>query len=301
MNIGYIFKSGKPTISYEVISVVMLAAAGLFACTESPITATAEYLPEIAVEGWIESGETANVIITKTASFSHELDTTWLLNHVIHSAKVSVSDGETAELLTLGTNTNHLPPYVYYGSKIIGKAGKTYSLKVEYDNRIIEAETTIPEPVALDDCWFVRDESQPSIGYVNIRFKNLSDQYYQVATMVSGDETVYTPCLYGNFPASNHNFGETVEIRINRGPYLSATDGGVKIGTWYQTGKVIYLKFRTQNRESYDFWTSWQNEVLNAQNPIFPAHTDLKSNVRGGTGCWCGFGVTNHMISTYSY
>jgi hypothetical protein len=61
-------------------------------------------------------------------------------------------------------------------------------------------------------------------------------------------------------------------------------------------GDWIDVKFRTQSRVAYDFWNSWQNEVLNAQNPVFPAYTNLKSNIKGGIGIWCGYGVSNYRI-----
>jgi len=281
----------------KIISFSIFAQFVLFACVdETSLYSSTDYKPEFAVEGWIESGSPAQVIFTRTASFQNEIDTTWLLKHVIHSAKVSVSDGDTTELLRLSTDYARLPPYVYKGDKIVGKEGKTYSLKIEYNNRTIGAETTVPKAVPLEQWYFVKDESQPETGFINIRFQNQSDQFYQIATMVEGEETLYTPCLYGNFPASVYNSGETVEMQINRGPYLSKSGGEVKLGTWYPTGKKIFLKFRTQDKASYNFWTSWQNEILNAQNPVFPAHTNLKSNIDGGVGCWCGFGITGNYL-----
>jgi hypothetical protein len=68
--------------------------------------------------------------------------------------------------------------------------------------------------------------------------------------------------------------------------------------TYFIAGDTVDLKFRTQPKAGYDFWTSWQNEVLNAQNPIFPAHTNLKSNINGGIGIWCGYGTYNYRIKT---
>ena len=92
----------------------MICSLITFSCNEEKSVAYVEYLPKIVVEGWIENGNTAQVMLSWSASFEQDMDTTSLLNHVIRSAKVSVSDGEQTEILTLGSDRNLLPPYVYY-------------------------------------------------------------------------------------------------------------------------------------------------------------------------------------------
>jgi hypothetical protein len=264
-----------------------------FSCNEDSEVAYIEYQPKVVVEGWIENGTTATVILSWSASFSHKLDSAYLLNQIIRSAKVSVSDGEQTEFLILGIDKRYLPPYVYYGRKIIGKAGKSYSLKIEYRGETLTSETYIPEPVSLDSCRFLKANPSDLTGHVHIQFKNTSTEYYQVATRVLNMETAFTPCLFGNFSSSQFGKNETVSIQIHKGPILYPD---VQFETFFITGYWIDIKFRTQSRASYDFWNSWQNEVLNAQNPVFPAYTNLKSNIQGGIGVWCGYGVSNYRI-----
>ena len=275
------------------IGLLSLSLLNLFSCSEENAVAYAEYLPKIVVEGWIENGTTATVMLSSSASFNHELDTTYLLQQVIKSAKVSVSNGEQTELLTLGTDNRYLPPYAYYGNSIKGEIGKTYTLKIEYDGQVLSAETYIPEPVALEDYWFKKESPSDKVGYIHIKFKNTSELFYQVATRVDEKETIFTPCLYGNFSSEQFERNESVSIQISKGPILYPE---VKFETYFVVGDAVYLKFRTQAKPGYDFWTSWQNEVLNAQNPIFPANTNLKSNIKGGIGVWCGYGTSNYLI-----
>ncbi|MDR0546721.1 MAG: DUF4249 domain-containing protein [Dysgonamonadaceae bacterium] len=280
----------------------------LVACNEDRAIAYVEYEPKIAVEGYIESGQPPIVMLSWTGSFEQSLDTTYLLKHVITAAKVSVSDGETTEVLTLGTNRDYLPPYVYYGNILKGEPGKTYRLEIEYHNRLITAETTIPQPVALDSCWFVQETPNSTIGYAHIRFKNVSGAYYQVATRVATHysyetlkwektgETVFTPCLYGNFPASQFPANDTVEMQINKGPILFLY-AKTQFNTYFLLGDRVEIKLRTQTKEAYDFWSSWQSEILNARNPIFPATNNLQSNINGNAiGVWCGYGVSKTFV-----
>ena len=279
--------------SVFILSSFLILLIRLFSCTENPEIFAAAYEPKLVVEGRIENDEYAQVILTMSASFSHPLDTNYLYQNIIKSAKVSISDGENTEILVLGANNNYLPPYVYYGSNIKGEIGKSYYLTIEYKNRIITAETSIPQPVPLDSCWFVKEEPSDTTGYIRIRFSNRSDLYYQVATLIVGEETIFTPCLYGNYKSVQFNKNEPVEIEINKGPVVFPKSD---FSTYFPEKEIIRLKFRTQTKEGYDFWISWQNEILNAQNPIFPAYTSLKSNINGGIGIWCGYGSFNYSV-----
>ncbi|MDR1738996.1 MAG: DUF4249 domain-containing protein [Candidatus Symbiothrix sp.] len=277
------------------------------ACNEARTIAYADYVPQIVVEGWIENGEYPQVMLSWSASFSESLDTIYLLKQVIRSAKVTVSDGEQTEVLALGVNSDYLPPYVYYGKNLKGEVGKTYHLEVAYREGIISAETTIPPPVALDSCWFEKTAPADTVGYVFIQFRNTSDDFYQVATRSparylpryhrwsASQEKVFTPCLYGNFPAAQYGKNDTVRMQIKRGPrlFLYAED---YYAAFFSEYDKIEIKFRTMSQAGYDFWCSWQNEIINARNPIFPATSNLKSNIDGGIGNWCGYGVSNYTI-----
>ncbi|MDR2086049.1 MAG: DUF4249 domain-containing protein [Dysgonamonadaceae bacterium] len=280
----------KHSITIAWISLCLLT---VISCNEDSEIAYIEYQPQIVVEGRIENGGKAIVLLSWSASFRHELDTAYLLGQIIRSAKVSVSDGEQTELLTLGVDNRYLPPYIYYGRTITGEVGKTYSLKIEYRGKTLRAETHIPKPVPLESCRFIKDSPDDSIGHVHIRFGNTSEEYYQIATRVMIRENIFTPCLHGNLSSLQFGKNETVSLRIHKGPILYPEE---QFETYFTVGSWIEVEFRTQSREGYDFWNSWQNEVLNAQNPIFPAYTSLKSNIQGGIGIWCGYGVYNYLI-----
>jgi hypothetical protein len=267
----------------------------LLSCNDEKNIDYVEYIPKIAVEGWIENGTPAIVMLSWTAPFEQMMDTAFLLEHVIRSAKVSVSDGEQTEILTLGLNNNYLPPYIYYGTYLKGQPGKSYSLKIEYRDGIISAETYIPQPVALEKFWFEKTSPVDTTGYIHISFFNTSDLYYQIATRVDKEETVFTPGLYGNINSSLFEKNELISIQVNKGPVIFPK---MNFATHFVTGNTVFLKFRTQPKHGYDFYTSWQNEVLNTQNPIFPANTSLKSNISGGIGIWCGYGTYNYRIET---
>jgi hypothetical protein len=263
--------------------------------SEDDTLSQVDYEPQVVVEGSIENGQPATVMLSWSALFDEHLDEDFVLNHVIRSAKVSVSDGETTEVLTLGMDWSHLPPYVYYGTELLGEVGKSYQLTVEYQDKIITAETLIPQATPLTDFQFIKNNPTDSIGYLHITFDNTSDLYYQAATRVEEEESIYTPCLYGNFDAGTLPRDTPVSIRISKGPMVYPKP---EFATYFVEGDVVSLKFRTMTQQGFDFWESWQNSVINGQNPIFPAITSLKSNIEGGIGIWCGYGTYTYRVET---
>jgi len=278
------------------ISFILFFTILLFSCdNREQIIGYVDYMPHIVVEGSIENNQPAMVMLSWSGAFDKKMDTAFLLNHVIRSAKVSVSDGEQTEVLTLGTNWDYLPPYVYYGTDLKGEIGKSYRLTIEYQGKTIQAETCISAPVALESYTFIKRNPTDTTGHIHIKFKNTSDLYYQIATRVDKKEQIYTPSLYGNFRANQFEKGETVTLQVSKGPILYPK---AQFSTSFVEGDVVYLKFKTMQKHGYDFWNDWQNEVINGKNPIFPAITSLKSNIEGGIGIWCGYGVYTYRVET---
>lgn len=278
---------------YVYISLLLLI---FFSCNKEAEIDFVAYKPKVVVEGSIEKGSFSSVLLSVSASITGPKDTLSLLGHAIKSAKVTVSDGDMSEVLMLRTNNAKIPPYEYVGTVLRGESGKTYSLKVEYSGKIITSTTTIPESVELDSVWFKKTYPQDSIGYINIKFRNTSGSYYQVSTRKYGSRNNFTPCLYGNIDSKVYPRNEEVMMQINKGPVLfPKTD----YTTYFKSADTIQVRFSTQTKEAYKFWTSYQNEILNTQNPIFPANTNLMSNIEGGAiGIWTGIASNVYTIIT---
>ena len=54
---------------------------------------------------------------------------------------------------------------------------------------------------------------------------------------------------------------------------------------------TVYVKFAHIPAEGFEFWNSYDNEVTNGNNILFPNTSNLKSNISGGRGIWCGYGT----------
>ncbi|KQO34782.1 hypothetical protein ASF10_03485 [Flavobacterium sp. Leaf82] len=251
---------------------------------------------KIVVEGWIEEGDYAQVLLSSSIPVTDVIDSTNVLSHVIRSAKITVSDGVNSEVLRVRNDKNRVPPFVYYGTSLLGEAGKEYSIKIEYLNRIVSAVTTIPKSVKIDNAEYIKKNPSDTTGYVFVKFDDPVNEknYYQIATKIDGKEAIYVPAFYGNL--DDKNFKESsVSVQVNRGVLLFPK---TKFTPNFADGDLIYVKLRTQNKDALDFWNSWQNEIVNSRNPIYPANTSLKSNINGGIGIWAGYGQSIFIVKT---
>ncbi|MEO7979093.1 DUF4249 domain-containing protein [Flavobacterium sp.] len=276
--------------------IVFLFAVIVISCSKDEFSEQIRLESKIVVEGWIEEGDFANVLLSSSIPVTDVIDSTNVLNHVIRSAKITVSDGETFEVLKVKNDKNRVPPFVYYGNMIKGEAGKEYSIKIEYLNRIVEAVTTIPKSVQLKSADYVKKNATDTIGYVFVKFDDPADEknYYQIATRIDSEEPIFVPAFYGNLDDKNFETS-SVSVQINRGVILFPK---TKFTPYFADGDLISVKLRTQNKEVLDFWNSWQNEIVNSRNPIYPSNTSLKSNIKGGIGIWAGYGQSTLVVKT---
>lgn len=268
----------------------------LIICIISACSRDVDFVPyqdQIVVEGRIENDQYASILLSTSVSFTESLDTSNLLNHAIRNAKVTISDGAKSEILLLKTNQNKIPPYEYVTRNMKGEIGKHYYLTISYYDKMITAKTQIPSPVEIDELSFVKKQATDRTGYIHIKFENTSDLYYQIATQLVGEENGFTPCLYGNIDNTSYPKNEQISMQINKGPI---TFPKPSYTTYFPDSIPIRVKLSTQTKESYDFWISYQNEILNSQNPFFPSTNRLKSNINGGIGIWAGYGSTTKII-----
>jgi hypothetical protein len=275
--------------------IVFLFALVLISCSKDDFS---EHSIEskIVVEGWIEEGDYAQVLLSSSIPVTDVIDSTNVLNHVIRSAKITISDGQTSEVLRVKNDKNRVPPFVYFGSTLKAEAGKEYSLKIEYLNRIVTAVTKVPKSVLLKSAEYIKKNATDTTGYVFVKFDDPLDEknYYQIATKIDGEEPIFVPSFYGNLDDKNFSTSQ-VSVQINRGVLLFPK---TKFTPYFADGDLIHVKLRTQNKDALDFWNSWQNEIVNSKNPIYPANASLKSNIKGGIGIWAGYGQSTLVVKT---
>lgn len=253
-----------------------------------------DFEPQIIVEGWIENDEAAHVILTQSITMDMDTSGTSLADIAIRWAKVTVSDGETEEVLTGRMDKNYFPPFIYRGSRIKGVPGKTYTLKVEYSGRTLSAHTTIPAAIPIDKLEVNKCEDSDTLYQIRLKFRDNPEQtnYYKAFTQIVPKETRFYSAFMGTVSDEILNEGEA-DIRVNRGMRHTQLE---KYTPYFSVNDTVNVKLTQLPEEGFVFWSSYENEIINGRNPLFPSNTNIKSNVEGGKGIWCGYGKTIRKV-----
>lgn len=263
-------------------------------CTLHEESDLSDYSTKIVVEGWIENDKPAMVILSQNKPLISTLDSAAIDDIIIRWAKVTVSDGENSEVLVGQVNKNYLPPFIYRGNKILGKTGKTYTLKIEYSGRIWTAQTTIPAPLPLESLQAEAVPGNDTLFTIQARLKDpqATKDYYKFFTRVLHQHTRYLPAVMGNLD-DNLFPGQEKSLAVNKGFEQAQLK---HFHPYYHTKDTVLIKFCTLPEDGFRFWTAYENELINGQNPFFPAHQNLFSNIENGLGIWCGYGCSHYRL-----
>ncbi|MNK00050.1 hypothetical protein D3C87_178310 [compost metagenome] len=244
------------------------------------------------VNGYIENGKPAYVTIMLNMPFYAPVNSEELEKNVIRHAKVTVSDGQNSEVLT-GYYDNKKVPYFYYkGSSLMGELGKKYYLEIVYGGYTLTSETEIPQDAKLNRIWFTAmPESRQQLN-INFDDDENAKNYYKIYTKSQEDED-FIRCFVSNHDDKYFN-GRSVNLQLNRGKKSNTQL------TWtphFSSRDTVTVKFATMNKEAFEFWQSYENEIVNASNPLMGSSFALKGNIVGrANGIWCGYGVNYYQI-----
>ena len=251
--------------------------------------------PQIVVEGWIESGGNPIVMVTTTVPVTESVtDISQMKEYVINWAKVSVSDGSREIVLIGQKNDDYFPPYIYTSTEMYGEAGKKYTLKVEYSGRTVTAETSIPEPGELEYIKVVKAMDKEDSYYLTggLNDNPHTKDYYKVFTKVRKKDSTYVSSFMGLTDDEILDDGIN-EIPINNG----VGKIGEKMNAYFTSEDRISIRFCSLDRQSWAYWSDYEEIQSLSNTIIFNITTDIRSNVRGGLGYWAGYGSSHYRVS----
>lgn len=247
---------------------------------------------KIVVDGWIENGRSAIVMLTYNTPYFGNLDSASFRQLVATRAKVSVTDDVNTEILTLTKDTNYFPPYVYKGYSLIGEVGKNYTLIVEDELDTVIAVTSILPPVQLDSIWFESTSDSSGIIKCILDDNPTEKNYYRIFTRIQGKEHRFYPALVANLNDRFFN-GQRFTFYINKG----RTNNILPIENIYFPKKdTIIVRFTTMDELAFEYWSTYDEELLNAGNPFAANHLSIPSNIQNGLGVWCGYGASYYRV-----
>jgi hypothetical protein len=252
------------------------------------------------IEGHIENGLPAEVIITRNHPLFSTISGTALSDYLVMDAKVMVSNGLFTDTLTLTVDTTASIPVVYKGHTILGIPGQTYNLTVIADGKTYTASTTIPTPVPLDSVWFKRRNPQDTLG-LGYAWARLSEPagfgngYKWFAKRVSFDRRFIAP--YGSTTDDKWTDGKTFDFFYDAGIDPTVTSDGEQ--GFFKVGDLIIIKFCSIDHATTNFYETFEQSVGTNGNPFASPVTILGNITSDGEeqlGIWAGFGASYDTI-----
>ena len=290
----------KRNIFFLLISI----ATAFAACEKNyDLTGVSSLPPQPVVEGYIENGVTPYVILTNTFSLFGNLSLATVSNIFIHDAVVTITSnkGETISLQEKNITFNGNKIYVYLPTNLsdTGKLNTTYFLNITLkDGSKISAQTSILTSPKIDSLWGVPRNSTPTDSLVRLYLKRHDNastkEFYRYFTKTNNQQF-----LPGNVQGllsvfdDEYTNGLTYEWPINRGIDRNDTSKKqFKHPFYFVKGDTVTIKLCAIDQQVYDFWLTADNAYGNVGNP-FAAPSNVKSNVTGALGVWCGYATYN--------
>ena len=299
--------------TFNVILIIVL----LFGCTEEidiPINMDTN---QIVVQGFIESGETAKIQISKNfpVNQSYTLIDVW--NAGISNAIVTLTNSSGISEQLLEVNGEADTWRYNYVSEMEGVEGESYLLEINHNGTYLWAVTTIPklEPIDTTKIKFIKrptEEGDPAEDCFAFLRLPISDpdtigNCWKISSKRCWDDS-FTPMAGGEEGHYNDEYINSWNTTIDLYPGIGfwASYGGLEenqavadnscfepiidgcsgaTDAFWGVGEPFQLKFSAIDRASWDFWVSLLNN--NPGNP-FGSPSQANSNVIGGLGVFSG-------------
>ena len=307
-----------------------------FSCQEEITLDLPKAVNKLVVEGAIEPGFPPYVILTKNQGYFESIDINTyndLFVNDVDSVKVWYynENGEReSRILEQIPGLDSLPPiytdlsyFSIANNYEFSQEGETYYLEIKWNNKIITAETTIPEPTPLDCLWVEESETAEKDFKCVIRAVYSDPGDIQNNVLIRSKRLEHWKRDSINGQIENNNDPQL--ILIDAGPDILINgesfetyfprpkeEGGVPSGFYntfhYKTfdnngtedtvflpHDIVLIKFCQIDEPSLKFWRGVVRQFTTNGNP-FSEPMNLVSNINNGLGGWTGYGATYYKI-----
>jgi len=287
--------------TYRNTLLAVLLSFFLVSCEKNINISLPSVQTQVVVEGHIETGQGAWVVLTRSSDYFATIDTASLLNSIVKNATVIVSDGTHTDTLPMIIDFNYLQttfiPWYYKKANptVIGQPGGQYSLRIVTGGQVITSITTLPNPpIKLDSVWFKLNPPNDTLGFVWAHLRDpagVQNYYRWYARRLHKDKKFLAP-IGATF---NDKFidGKSFNFGYDRGaePNSLAKDDQNAERGYFKKGDSVVVKFCSIDYDSYNFYSSYEVAAASNGNP-FGSPSNVKSNIHGGLGIWAGFSPT---------
>lgn len=299
---------------------------------------------KLVVEGAIEPGFPPYVILTKNQGYFDPIGSETFSNLFVtdvESIKVWYTDDNG--VIVDSRSLEIIPPYlselitgqslpIYTVTDLdslnvdnykFSQEGRTYYLEIKWNDEIITAETTIPQPTPLDCLWVEKSETADKDWKYDIRAVYSDNGNIQNNILIRSKRIEHwkRDSIYGG----KKNENDPQLILVDAGPDVLLNgesfetyfprpkpSGGFPTGA-YNTGHwkifdnngiedsvflphdVVLIKFCQIDEPALRFWRGVVRQFTAGGNP-FSEPMNLPSNINGGLGGFTGYGAVYYQI-----
>jgi hypothetical protein len=267
-----------------------LVLSFLWSCTKEVQIDIPGYKEQLVVDGRIETGQPAIVLLSKSANVYSSTNFESYLNSFVDDAIVVLSDGTQTDTLTK-ICTDDLPPGLeqvaegifgipaeilvnlhlcaYVSMNMFGEVGKTYTLQIAHDGKQYSASSKIQTPVALDSTYWKPEG-------------NFTDRGFSWA-MLSDPSSTADAYLWEVKYLQDFQFSKTFNPYFNDKFF-----NGLSFEFAYEN-PMSFVKFSKLGMNEYNYFEKKYNQMYSGGSP-FAVPTNIPTNLTGGAlGIWVAY------------
>ncbi|MGZ5222416.1 MAG: DUF4249 domain-containing protein [Chitinophagaceae bacterium] len=254
--------------------------------------------PLLVVEATIENGLPPYVILTRSTGYFSEITPAILVQGFVRNADVYVSNGtlthklrEYAVPLAPGISAYY---YTIDSSNLAtaftGLLDQQYSLRIVTGGKEYSATTTIPAiRKQIDSVWWkpapATDDTTKAIVMVKVTDPQGFGDYVRYFTKIN---------LGPFLPPASSVFddlfidGTSYEVQVQPGIDRNLVSDSIEYN-FFTRGDTVQLKLSDIDKQSFDFWRTWESAYFSIGNP-FSTPTRILGNVSNGAlGYFAGY------------
>jgi len=264
-------------------------ALGTPGCISDVTIDPAEGEIHYVIEGEIDSGSFARVLVSKTQPFFSTFGTSDLAELVVDHAVVFLSDGDTMEQLQFVIDTFYTKIPLYRSFRIRGEVGKVYRLSVTIDSLEFVARDTLRAAIHPDAIRVVAAEDSDTLFGLHMTLTDPPEygQCYCMSLKRVGRDADFQNAPLALFSDDLFN-GEVWEAPLFAPNFNFLTERD----TYFKKGEIVVVKTRIISRTVYDILFAAEYQSLMTFNP-FQNGQPIPTNFSGEVlGLWGAYGIS---------
>ena len=253
--------------------------------------------PQLVVDASIENGVPPVVVLSSSLSYFKQINPEIITSSYVHNANVIINDGIADFALQEDSiKTTGGVFYFYTTKQLVGIIKRKYNLTVKIGNDIYKSSTTIPEITRkIDSVWWEKppfgNDTINAVLMIKATDRPGLGDCIRYFTKVNGSR--FLPGLNSVFDDALID-GKTYSVSIDKG--IDKNIGAQPDSGSFKRGDTITLKLCNIDRQTFDFWRTFEFNYQSVGNP-FSSPTKILSTISGNAiGYFGGYGAQYRTI-----